>query len=171
MSFGGAWTGVGIDIYSSEEFGYIAFQCPHNPYAMHIMDNLNVQFTDDGLRITDRSHPYLKDYEIGDWAESVNCNCRIDLPAMSHVKGRIRNMMKLPGNKTIWPIFGVSNFPDLIRYQVFQESLTKLRFHFTGSLPTEAIEVIQTKLGYKFNIELVYGEFKPGKYEEFICEI
>ena len=31
ISYGERWTGVGIDLYSSEEFGTIAIQCPNNP--------------------------------------------------------------------------------------------------------------------------------------------
>lgn len=68
MSYGESWRGIGIDQYSSEEFGCIAIQCPVDPNHMHIMANLEIVFTDDGMRITDHDHPYLKDYEIGDYA-------------------------------------------------------------------------------------------------------
>jgi hypothetical protein len=170
-SYGGAWTGIGIDMYSSEEFGYIAIQCPHNPSAMHIMDNLEIKFTDDGMRITDVSHPYLKDYEIGDWAEPIECNCGIKLRAMSHVKGRIRNMLKFPSGKTIWPVFGLFFHTEVERFQIFQESIDTLRVHYTGTFPEEAKETIRKSLGYDFEIKTVYADFKPGKYEEFICEI
>lgn len=171
VSYGTAWTGIGIDLYSSEEFGYIAVQCPHNPYALHIMDNLEITFTDNGMRITDLSHPCLKDYEIGDWAEPIVCNCGIKLPAMSHVKGRVRNMIKMPDGSSHWPIYGLYKYEELERFQVFQESLTKLRVHIIGTMPEEALKTMRSTLGYDFEIEVIQGNFKPGKYEEFICEI
>ena len=85
ISYGEAWTRMGIDVYSSEEFGFIAIQCPYNKEVLHIMDNLQITFTNEGMRISDLTHPYLKDYEMGDYAEERKCNCSLGLPAMSHV--------------------------------------------------------------------------------------
>jgi phenylacetate-coenzyme A ligase PaaK-like adenylate-forming protein len=171
VSYGEPWTGVGIDLYSSEEFGIISIQCPNNKEVLHIMDNLEIVFTPEGMRITDLSHPYLKDYEIGDYAEPRICNCSIKLPAMSHVKGRIRNMIKMPDGTVKWPMFGLLTFPEIKRFQVFQESLYKLRVHIDGIITDEALASMRKWLNYDFEIEIVQGNFKEGKHEEFICEI
>jgi hypothetical protein len=170
LSYGETWTGIGIDVYSSEEFGYIAIQCPYNNSHLHVMDNLRVVFTPAGLRITDNDHPYLKDYEIGDYAEQTVCK-HISLPAMSHVKGRVRNMIKMPDGSCKWPMLGLYKFFEIQRYQVFQESLTKLRVHIIGRISEEALRSMRKSLGYDFDIEVVQGNFKVGKYEEFICEV
>jgi hypothetical protein len=171
MSYGERWTNIGIDQYSSEEFGCIAIQCPNNPLAMHIMPNLEIVFTPDGMRITDHDHPYLKDYEIGDYAEPVVCNCGIGLPAMTHVHGRIRNHILMPDGTKKWPVTGLYESPEIERFQVFQESLTKLRLHVTGTVTEQTLKNMRERLGYDFEIEVVEGNFKPGKHEEFICEI
>jgi len=171
ISYGEAWTGVGIDLYSSEEFGYIAIQCPFNKEHMHVMSNLRIRFSDKGMLITDLTHPYLKDYEIGDYAEPVECGCRIPLPAITHVKGRIRNMIRMPDGTTNWPCVGLYNYMEIKRFQVFQETLTKLRVHIDGIMPPEALDNMRKSLGYDFDIEVVHGDFKPGKFEEFISEL
>jgi hypothetical protein len=170
ISYGETWIGIGIDLYSSEEFGYIAIQCPYDSGHLHIMDNLEIVFTKQGLRITDNDHPYLKDYEIGDYAESIVCK-HIALPAMTHVKGRIRNMVKMPDGSSKWPMLGLYKFFEIQRYQVFQESLTKLRLHIIGNASKEVLCSMRKSLGYDFDIEIVQGNFKAGKFEEFICEV
>ena len=172
ISYGSPWTGIGYDLYSSEEFGTIALQCPYNKENMHIMENLHIDFDDSlGLIITDMSHPYLKEYEIGDMAYKTECNCPIELPSMSHVKGRIRNLIKMPDGTSKWPILGLLDQHSIERFQVFQESIDTLRLHYKGKVDDSHIEIIRSSLGYKFNIKLIEGNFKEGKHEEFICEI
>lgn len=169
ISYGEAWTGVGIDLYSSEEFGTIAIQCPNNPAVMHIMPNLRIRFTPNGMRITDVNHPYLKDYEIGDCADPAICRCGIPLPAMTHVKGRIRNQLKMPDGTTKWPKFGLLTNHDVKRFQFVQTSLTEIDVHIDGVLSESAQQTIQESLGYPFSLNVVQGQFRPGKHEEFIC--
>jgi hypothetical protein len=171
LCYGEPWTGVGIDSYSSEEFGMIALQCPIDSTHMHIMDHLEINFTANGMSITDTTHPYLKDYEIGDYAEPVFCNCGIGLKAMTHVRGRIRNQIKMPNGGSKWPLLGLLGFPEIERFQVFQESLYTLRVHIDGVMPQAAIKSMRRALGFNFNIKVVQGGFKDGKHEEFICEI
>jgi len=171
ISYGEAWTGIGIDVYSSEEFGFIAIQCPYNKEVLHIMDNLKIVFTDEGMKISDLTHPYLRDYEIGDYAEERKCDCSLNLPAMSHVQGRLRGRIRLPDGTMKYPILGLYQYMGIERFQVFQESLTKLRLHYTGQLPYEAISTLRKSLGYNFEVKVVKGDFKEGKREDFICEM
>lgn len=80
-------------------------------------------------------------------------------------------MIKLPDGTSHWPITGLYGFPQIERFQVFQTSLTKLRVHINGVFPDAAYEAMRRALGYDFEIEVVQGNFKPGKFEEFICEV
>lgn len=169
ISYGERWTGVGIDLYSSEEFGTIAIQCPHNRNVLHILPNIRIKFTKEGMHITDLDHPYLKDYEIGDYAEPAVCYCGSRMPAMTHVHGRIRNMMKMPDGTKKWPKFGLLTDHNVKRFQFVQQSLTDIDVHVDGVLTEEAIAKIQTSLGYPFNLRVIQGEFRLGKHEEFIC--
>ncbi len=169
ISYGEKWTGVGIDLYSSEEFGTIAIQCPFNSNVLHIMPNLHIDFTPEGMRITDIDHPYLKDYEIGDYAEPATCTCGTRLKAMTHVRGRIRNMMKMPDGMLRWPKFGLLTNRDVKRFQFVQTSLTDIDVHIDGVLSDDAQNVVKQSLGYPFNLNIIQGNFRPGKHEEFIC--
>lgn len=169
ISYGERWTGVGIDMYSSEEFGTIAIQCPHNKDVMHIVPNLRIQFTPDGMRITDLDHPYLKDYEIGDYAEPRTCGCPIRWPAMSHVQGRIRNRMKYPDGHAMYPLLGFMYNMDVKRFQVIQKSLYDLDVHIDGVLTEDGKQKIIDAVGFPVNINVIQGNFRPGKHEEFIC--
>lgn len=172
VSYGEPWTGVGIDLYSSEEFGNIALQCPHNKDVLHVMPHLVVDCHSElGLIITDTTHPYLKEYEIGDHAEHTTCGCDIDLPAITHVRGRIRNLIKMPDGTTKWPRLGLYGFDWIKRFQVRQVGRTKLIAYVDGLVDDQVKARMRSELGYDFEIEVRDNEFPLGKHEEFICEI
>lgn len=101
----------------------------------------------------------------------TGCTCGIDMPAMTHVKGRIRNLIVMPDGQRKWPLLGLYDFPEIRRFQVVQDRADHLRLHYSGQVPLAALESMRKSLGYNFTIELVEGNFRPGKYEEFICEV
>ena len=170
ISYGEAWKGVGIDCYSSEEFGAIAIQCPHDPTHLHVMDHLRIRFDRNlGMVITDTTHPFLKDYEIGDVAYPVVCNCGINLAAITHVQGRVRNQIKLPNGTCHWPKLGLLQNHEVKRIQVVQTSLTDLTVYYTGVFSKATEETMLNSLGYNFNVTAIEGGFSRGKHEEFVC--
>ena len=170
VAYGETWQGVGIDCYSSEEFGVIAVQCPHDSTHLHVMDHLYIRFDRNlGMVITDTTHPFLKDYEIGDVAYPVVCNCGINLAAITHVQGRVRNQIKLPNGTCPWPKLGLLQNHKVKRIQVVQTSLTDLTVYYTGVFSKATEETMLNSLGYNFNVTAIEGGFSRGKHEEFVC--
>ena len=144
-----AWGVPLVDMYSSQEVGYIALQCPeHETYHVQ-SENLLVEIVDDdgepcrpgevGRVVVTTLHNFatpLLRYELGDFAEvGEACPCGRGLPVLTRVLGRQRNMLTLPDGDQRWPnIRDPSEFasaggpalPPLQQFQVVQRSLTAL---------------------------------------------
>lgn len=177
------------DIYSCEEAGTIAIQCPDNPNFYHVMENIIVEILDEENKpaesgkivITDLTSLYLHRYEIGDYGEFGTCTCNRGLQTLKSIKGRRRNMVLLPNGKREWPLIGSPEYRKIApiqRYQVAQVSRTKLEFrliiaaHLTALQEEMLTKKIQSSIGYPFEVEFVYVEcFPAGKFEEFINAI
>ena len=62
----------------------------------------------------------------------------------------------------------------IVAFRVFlrkfvQTSLTDIDVHIDGTLSPEAQATAKESLGYPFNLNIIQGDFRPGKHEEFIC--
>lgn len=166
---GERWNGIGIDIYSSEEFGVIAIQCPYNNEALHIMPYLDIKFANDGsMSITDTTHPYLIDYEVEDVAHPINCGCGINLKAMTHVCGRIRNRILMANGSRKFPVFGFRDCVQIKRFQIVQIDQNILELRYSGELPENYKNRICSALGQDFQIIKIKDKFIGSKHEEFI---
>lgn len=190
------WGVLTSNAYSSEELGTIAVQCPESN-LMHIMSpGLIVEIIDkDGnpikpgeigkIVVTDLFNfamPIIR-YEIGDQGSlGEACQCGRNLPTISSVVGRYRNMLHLENGERFWPRFGLRSITKLYgikQFQVIQKSYHELevRFHITRSLsPEEKAQIkntMTTSLGQIFRIDIIeipkpLSEIKSGKFEEFI---
>jgi len=172
----------GGTLYSSEEVGTIAIECPDNPDVYHVMENIIVELdADNNIIVTDLTHPYLKRYLIGDKGEFTSCYCGRKLQTLKKdVLGRVRNMAVAPDGSRFWPVIGSIKFktvaPDLIRFQAIQESLTQVTLKVEGDITTEEEnnikQIMRENLGdtYEYAVVCVSG-FPVGKFEEFICMI
>lgn len=169
---------LGGDIYSSEELGIIAIRCPEAPENMHVSENIVAEVDANGNAIlTNLFHPYMKRYLIGDNIVLGECSCGRTLQTITHINGRIRNMMSMPDGSSKWPMLGSKTFYEdfgVERIQVEQVSLTDLRVSviravkFTDDEAAIFIKHMQDSMGYAFDIELVYVDgFPVGKFEEF----
>jgi phenylacetate-CoA ligase len=174
------------DMYSCEEMGTIAIQCPDNPLVYHVMENILLEILDENDRpaeagrviLTDLTSRYLHRYEIGDYAEIGECSCGRGLQTIKKILGRRRNQVLLPDGSTHWPRLGSLQFRKIApihRFQAAQvgESKLELRLIVETSLDETQKEtltkLIQDAIGYPFEIEFVYvKEFPLGKFEEFI---
>jgi phenylacetate-CoA ligase len=191
--------GVDIeDIYSSQEFGVIATQCPeHGSY--HISETILMEVVDDAghpcppgeigrILVTDLVNyatPLIR-YEIGDYAEAgTPCACGRGLPTIRRFLGRERNLVLLPDGTKHWPVVGFHRWEKVHTVRQFQfiqvDRQTILARMSAPSRPTPEQEaqltaIIQEELKHPFAIQYEWHE-EPlprgpgGKFEEFICRV
>jgi phenylacetate-CoA ligase len=171
---------VGGSMYSSEECGTIAIQCPDNPEVMHVMENIIVETDDKGaLIVTVTNHPYLKKYKHGDIVEMGECNCGRTLQTIKKVNGRVRNMFVLPNGDKKWPMIGSKDYYDkfgIKRYKAIQTDLETLELHIIceplGDKENELISFVKEWINSPINVIIKYvDEFTNYKHEEFVSMV
>jgi phenylacetate-CoA ligase len=187
-----------VDLYSSQEVGYIAMQCPDGQCYHVQSENLLVEVLDEsgnscgpgqvGQVVVTALHNFatpLIRYAIGDYAEVAEpCSCGRGLPSLRRILGRRRNLLTLPTGERFWPIFGMATFRDISpairQYQVIQTATNRLEVRLVTDVPlTTGIELqlrelIVRKIGYPLVVDLVYPveiRMVAGKHEEFRSEI
>ena len=177
------WKGtgeVGGTMYSTEECGTIAIQCPENPSVMHVMENNYIEVDEDGgIIITSMTNPYIKRYKHGDHVVMGECFCGRTMQTIKEVKGRVRNMFTLPNGDKKWPLIGSQQFYEgfgIKRFKAIQKSIYELEFQIIceplGNLELDLIKLIQDTLESEIKITITYvNEFKDYKFEEFISLI
>jgi phenylacetate-CoA ligase len=193
-----AWGVPMVDLYSSQEVGYIALQCPEHEHYHAQSENVLVELLRDdstpcepgevGRVVLTSLHNFampLIRYEIGDYAEAgVPCSCGRGLPVIHHIMGRVRNMVRLPDGARHWPSLGMlSAMPEglIKQFQCIQRSLELIEVRLVTARPLSVEEEtqlragMQEKLGHPFDFNIVYSEQlergSGGKFEEFRCEI
>jgi phenylacetate-CoA ligase len=105
-----AWNVKLCDVYSAEEAGYIALQCPDHEHYHVQSENLIVEVIDERgepcragemgrvvvTTLTSFAMPLIR-YEIGDYAVAgAPCPCGRGLPVIERVLGGTRNLLRLP---------------------------------------------------------------------------
>lgn len=171
-----------VDTYSSQEFGYLALQCPHCPQGgtYHAMaEGALVEILDSagnpclpgevGRLVITSLHNFAQPlirYEIGDYAEvGQPCACGRGLPAIARFVGRSRNMLTLPDGRRHWPLVGFAEFRKVApirQYQMVQRTCEEIETRWVVERPLRLDEeanlskVIQEALGYPFRLTFVY---------------
>ncbi len=193
-----AW-GVGVaDMYSTEEIGYIALQCPeHERYHVQA-ENAYVEILDDADRpcapgevgrvvvtaLHNLATPLIR-YDLGDYAEAGGaCDCGRGLPVLERIMGRTRNMLTLPTGERFWPSLGDAGYTEaapISQFQLVQTALERIEVRLVAQRHLEAGEeaaltkLIHQRLGYAFDLEFSYhreiARSEGGKYEDFKSEI
>jgi phenylacetate-coenzyme A ligase PaaK-like adenylate-forming protein len=188
------------DIYSSQEIGYMALQCPQQP-NYHVQSEcvlLEVLNEKDqpckqgeiGRIVVTSLHNFatpLIRYEVGDYAEvGERCACGRGLPTLKRIYGRVRNMAALPTGETFWPRLRSQDYAstveaDIRQVQLIQHSLENIEVRLVVSPILTAQQelmltpLIQDALGHPFSIRFSYLDEIPrskgGKFEEFISHI
>jgi len=195
-----AW-GVDVtDIYTCEEAGYVAIQCPDYEHYHIQSENVYLEVVnDDGepcrpgevgrVLITSLNNfatPLIR-YELGDYAEvGESCSCGRGLPVLTRILGRERNRLILPSGESQFPYLGDhEEYREVTtavqQYQFIQRSLEEVENKMVVSEPltleqeNKLREIIIKNLGHPFHITFSYHDDIPksttGKFEEFICEI
>ena len=187
------------DVYSSQEVGVIAIECPQGG-GYHVMsEGLVLELLrDDGepcsagetgrVVVTDLHNfatPLIR-YDLGDLAEADGpCACGRGLPKIRRILGRERNLLRLPDGRRLWPLVGFADYREIApvrQYQIIQRSLERVSMRLVVerplSLAEEAglAEKLVEFLGFRFSVDFDYcapaiPRGPGGKFEDFISEI
>ncbi|GAB6054529.1 phenylacetate--CoA ligase family protein [Magnetospira thiophila] len=193
------WSVKTSDLYSSEEVGNIAFQCPDSGLYHIMAENLIVEvLRDDGtpcqagetgrIVVTDLHNfatPLIR-YDIRDYAEVGGpCSCGRGLPTLSRNMGRSRNMLRTPEGEIRWPLTGFHDFQGIAavrQYQFIQSELDLIEATLVVTEPLttaqrDALErVIRDSLHWNHRLNLhEQRDLLPvaanGKFEDFMSRL
>lgn len=193
-----AWGVPVSDIYSANEVGYVALQCPQSGlYHVQSEDVLVEVIGDDGrpcaagesgrvvvTSLHNFAMPLLR-YDLGDFATVGGpCPCGRTLPTLQDILGRTRNMMRLPGGRMAWPGFPLNALVklDAVReLKMIQHSLEEIEVQMvlgralTADEETTLAEAVRARLRHPFHVRLTTVEQIPRgaghKREDFECRM
>lgn len=183
-----------IDVYSCEEAGLLALQCPEHEHYHVQSESVLVEVLDDageptlpgeiGRVVLTALHNFampLIRYAIGDFAEVGGpCPCGRGLPVLTRVLGRGRNRVILPDGREDWPDIGAvwAAIPDVERVQVLRRGAEEVEVRFAGRGPLSPREEeaagarLREALGHAFRVTFLGPVPIPrqpnGKFETFI---
>jgi len=187
-----------VDMYSTQEVGYIALQCPdHEHYHVQSESVLvEVLNTDNepcrpgevGQVVITTLHNYampLIRYAILDYAEvGPDCPCGRSLPVLNRVMGRQRNMLVLPNSKRTWPTFPSKDWGhigSIRQMQLVQKSLEHIEVRYVADRAlntkqeTELADILRHRFSHAFQVSFLNLErIERGsnyKFEDFISEV
>jgi len=192
------WKARVVDVYSCEEFGAVALQCPRYEHYHVQAENLLVEILrEDGTAclpgemgrvvvtaLHNFATPLLR-YELGDYAEvGEPCPCGRGLPVLQRIVGRVRNLARDPDGRRFRPFIPFDGWRDIAplrKIQLVQGSLEHIELRYEMERDLSIVEeerltaMLQSKLGYPFGINFLRVERierRPGeKYEDFISEL
>ena len=186
------------DLYSSQEVGVIALQCPEHPHYHVQSESIFLEILDgDGtpcepgleghIVVTDLHNfatPLIR-YEIGDYGEFGGpCPCGRGLPVLTRVLGRTRNMATLPNGEQFWPRY-FSDYLDTVapvsQAQLVQHTVDEIEVRIvakrqvTPAEETRLGDAILEYLGHPFVLRFTYMDEIPrsanGKFEDFMSKV
>ncbi len=193
-----AW-GIPVrDMYSANELGYLALQCPeHEHYHVQAEgvllevlgeDNRPCAAGEIGRIVVTSLHNFampLVRYDIGDFAEAgSSCRCGRGLPVLARIVGRTRNMLTLASGERYWPNFGLRGLTDtipILQHQLVQKDDDRIEARLVVGRPLAAEEEdhlrrqLLSRLPAGFRVDIEYRETiargEGGKFEDFVSEI
>jgi len=183
------------DIYSSEEAGVIALQCPATPMYHVQAEALIVEILDENGKacapgetgrvivtpLFNFAMPLIR-YDIGDFAQMGElCACGRGLPALERILGRRRNMLTLADGRRFWPSFSARRLQKVVPIREHQfrqteheviEALLVTETPVSDEQAAEMRKIIADGLPAPFDIRIRCLESIPrpasGKHEEFV---
>jgi phenylacetate-CoA ligase len=187
-----------VDVYSCQEAGYLAVQCPDHPHLHVQSENVLLEVIDGEGRacqpgeigrvvitsLNNFATPLIR-YELGDYARVGGpCPCGRGLPVLERVMGRSRNLVTLPSGDTRWPRVGYEELRTIApvgEIQMIQHSLEDIEVRLVVHAPLTPLHYqaltayVQRNLGHPFRIrfELVDSirHAVNGKVEAFISKL
>ncbi len=188
------------DIYSSQETGIIAFQCPEHSHYHTMAESVMVEVLRDddspcspgetGRLVVTPLHNFVMPlirYELGDYAEagSATCSCGRGLPVINRICGRYRNLMVNPQGERFWPTQGgigtLAGLAAFKQVQIIQNAVNELEVLMVADEPLSEEQTnnvrqhFQRELWPGMNVTISYTSEIPrsasGKFEDFICRV
>jgi phenylacetate-CoA ligase len=193
-----AWGVPVADIYTAEEVGYIALQCPEHEHYHVQSESLVVEILGEdgtpcrpgeiGKVVLTTLHNFampLVRYDIGDYAEAgAPCPCGRGLPVIRKILGRQRNILTLPDGRLRWPSFPSSKWSHIApirQLQMVQRSRERVDVNvvagrvLTDHERKDLVAALQGCLGHPFAMEVRELAEIPRsashKFEDFVSEI
>jgi len=193
-----AWNVPLVDVYTAEEVGYIALQCPECEHFHVQSENLIFEILDEsgepcqpgdiGRIVLTTLHNFampLVRYDIGDYAEAgAPCACGRGLPVITRILGRQRNLLTLPNGRRHWPSFPSekwSHAGPIRQLQLVQQSLDHIEVRVVAERvlnegeKVKLVSALQNCLGHPFNMSVRELADIPRaashKFEDFISEV
>lgn len=195
-----AWKTPVTDMYTCEEVGYLALQCPDHP-GYHVQsEHVLLEVLDDRgdpcapgevgrVVVTDLHNfatPFIR-YDIGDLAEAgPPCACGRGLPVLRRILGRTRNRLTLPDGTKAFPRLAerwlaATPGANILQYRIIQRSLTRIEMQVVAEKALDEAQrdyltkVLHTALGHPFEVTFAFPEsLAPGpngKFEVFVSEV
>ena len=184
-----------IDMYTCQELGYMALQCPDGPHyhvqSEHVYlevlknDGTPCQQGETGQVVVTNLHNFampLIRYAIGDYARVGGaCACGRGLPVLEAISGRSRNLLHRPDGSVAWPDLGFGEFSqvaDIRQFQVVQHSIRDIELRLVSPQALSADQcgriagILARHLEGDFQIRISQLSHIPasagGKYEDFL---
>ena len=193
-----AW-GVGVaDMYSCEEAGYIALQCPDSDNYHCQSESILVEVLDDDGRpckpgeigrvvltvLHNFAMPLIR-YENLDYAEvGPPCVCGRGLPVIKRILGRKRNRARALDGNRFWPELapGIwSGYTEIDELQLVQDGTDHVELRMVAGQPLgsarerDLTQALGHALGQPYRFSVRYQDetlrHANGKYERFICQV
>jgi phenylacetate-CoA ligase len=196
-----AWGVKAVDLYSCEEAGYLAIQCPSHDHYHVQSENVLVEIVDGegrpcavhqpGRVLITTLHNYatpLIRYELGDFAEfGEQCSCGRGLPVIRKIHGRKRSRLILTDGRSEFPYLGEhgqiqkATGVRVRQYQLVQRSVEQVEVRlvtdrkFTESEASKVADLVRSNLGHPFEVTITHWDEIPrgptGKFDEFVCHV
>ena len=193
-----SWGARVIDMYSAQETGFLALECPDTGlyhiqsecYLVEVLDERGRSCApgETGRIVATPLHNFsvpLIRYDLGDYAEvGEACGCGRGLPVLRKIHGRSRNMMKLADGSRHWIALTGCGFEDIAairQVQLIQKSVREISLRLVVSRPltepevTAAREAVCRAVRQDFDVTFDYVDEIPrsvgGKFEDVISEV
>lgn len=196
-----AWGVPVVDMYSTREVGYVAFQCPDHEHYHVQAEGILVEVLDGndqpcrpgeiGRVVVTPLHNFampLVRYELGDYAQvGEQCPCGRGLQVLTRVLGRKQNMLRKPNGDELWPLLSspdigsMASIAPIRRYQIAQTALDALVLRIVAARPLDPderaalSEWTRRKFGPEYRIDVTEHDDLPlgpgGKFQDVVNEI
>ena len=192
------WNARLVDMYSTQEVGIIALQCPDHGHYLVQSEGVLLEVLDDagapcgpgevGRVVVTPLHnfatPMIR-YFIGDYAEvGTPCTSGRGLPVIRRFYGRSRNMLTLPSGGKIWVAVndcGLDEIGAVRQFQIVQMANLAIKLKLVVDRPltsteeTKARRAMVLATGHAFEVHLDYVDSIPrsagGKLEDVVSEV
>ena len=190
-----AWGVEVVDLYSTQELGYLALQCPRTEQYHVQAESVYLEVLDDdgqpclpgeiGRVVATSLHNFampLIRYDLGDYAVvGPPCACGRGLPVLSAIIGRERNRWTMPQGERIWPLFSSrewAHIEAIRQLQLVQHRVDEVEARIVGSRPlttdeeAELTSRLRRRFDYPLKLSFTYlddvARTDGHKFEDFV---